>query len=412
MKIKSLNYLFIVFALTSLFASCDDDDNVSAFSVDQTVFTDNAGLTLTYSGAPLLGKQVEYQPVANTNKARLVISGTPFALDDMPSLPGCGIIPGESTTTLDVDLDIKGDAATFKGTTKQGASTIDYEGFVSADDLDLHINVTLPENELTGKTFYLYKPEKMNTDFDPLILDWSYNESLGFDYDGDGKDDVTENHAFNLFASMMTIPMIGEYSVRDFLYGVLSSVTFLPDGNIQARYKDVPTDANFQSSPINLATYQFVEKGKIKLFLNTTMIDFVSSMPKSKASRADDILMNALTKLMVLVSDCMANGINVNYGVNEKGFMEVYLDDATVSRPLFEILIPVLQEPTVLSVLEKLVKENLPPGTIIAGMPVTPDLAWMLVSNFCKQTPTYFENTNYLKLGMVFTETPEGTTKK
>lgn len=411
MKKQFFVYLFAALTLGSVVTSCSDDDNetIVVCPIETTTFNSDNGLNLTYSGAPLLGKQVVFTPnTADATKATLVLSGNKFAVAGMPfEIPGSGVVPGEETTTLNVDLIINGDAISFEGVDEKEGRTISYKGSANRGGMKLDLNVKMPKNALTGKTIYCLKTEKKSSDFDPLILDWSYNKDLGFDYDEDGKNDITEDHAFNLFAPMLNLPLIDKkLTIADFLYGVFRDVTFLEDGNIQASYKDQPADADFKTSPLNIATYQFIKEGQIKLFLNPDMIHHITKAVEKASSRAED---NALTDfiqpVLSLVNECMVKGITLNYGLNEKGFLEFYLDDATITRPLFNTLVPVVQDPTVLAIMEKLVKENIPEGLVIMGfIPVTPDFAWDMISKFLKSTPETLKNTNYIKLGMVFSE--------
>ena len=158
---------------------------------------------------------------------------------------------------------------------------------------------------------------------------------------------------------------------------------------------------------MNIASYQFVEEGKIKLFLNPDLIAFTTSNAKMLSSRAgNDDLMVGLAQAVALVGDCMKNGITMGYEKNKAGYLEFYLDDLSVSRPLLSILVPILQQPTILGILEPLVKENLPEGLVIMGIPVSPDFAWNMISGFIKNMPETLKNTKYIKLGMIFSEEP------
>lgn len=68
-------------ACGGFFTSCSDDDDpttdeVVICPIAQTTYTDASGLVLTYSGQPVLGKQVVFAPDANDgSKATLTISG-------------------------------------------------------------------------------------------------------------------------------------------------------------------------------------------------------------------------------------------------------------------------------------------------------------------------------------------------
>lgn len=407
MKKHFIAYLIGAVTLGGMVTSCDDDD-VVVVPMEEATFNSTNGLELTYSGAPLLGKQAFFDPSDDNSKAVITLSGVDFAVDGMPfMLPGSGIIPGKEKLTLNVDLKADGDMVTFEGSEVIDGDSVSYKGSAHKSFLKLDLNVVVPENSLTNKTIYFYKGAKVSSGFDPLILDWCYMKSLGFDFDGDGKPDMTEDHAFNLFSPMIGLKLINGMSIPEFLYGVLSEVKFLPDGNIQAAYKDDPSEAAYKPSPLNIASYQFIEEGKIKLFLNPELIAFTTSKVNTLSSRAgNDDLMAGLAQAMALVSDCLKNGITMGYEKNKAGYLEFYLDDLAVSRPLLSIAVPILQQPAILGMLEPLVKENLPEGLVIMGIPVSPEFAWNMIAGFIKNTPETLKNTKYVKLGMIFSEEP------
>ena len=124
MKKRLLFCLMAGLACGGFFTSCSDDDDpttdeVVICPIAQTTYTDASGLVLTYSGQPVLGKQVVFTPDANDgSKATLTISG----VLDLSSFTGLmnsrenasatlaapGVIPGQTTTNLTVDLTVSG----------------------------------------------------------------------------------------------------------------------------------------------------------------------------------------------------------------------------------------------------------------------------------------------------------------
>lgn len=90
MKKRVLFCLVAGLACGGFFTSCSDDDDptndeIVVCPVGQTTYTDASGLVLTYSGQPVLGKQVVFAPDANDgSKATLTISG----VLDLSSLTG------------------------------------------------------------------------------------------------------------------------------------------------------------------------------------------------------------------------------------------------------------------------------------------------------------------------------------
>ena len=219
---KNLFYLFALICSVSLFISCSDDDEIKS-PVAETTFTEANGLTLTYSGQPMIGKQVQFTPQGN--KAVITLSGTGMDLSGLvrstnQSSGSTGVIPGQTTTTLNVDLNIAGDKVTFEGTSDQNGYTIAYKGEAANNSMKLDLNVTMPKNALTGTSWNLIPLSSKDATV-PLHIVWK------------------STHAVQMEGIIkMMIPMIpieGQ-TIPKLLSAVLGKVTFLPDGNIQAEY--------------------------------------------------------------------------------------------------------------------------------------------------------------------------------
>ena len=64
MKKQISNLLFIMATAIILFSGCKNDDEVKIETLSPTAYTDSNGLSLTYSGTPMLEKQVNFTPDA------------------------------------------------------------------------------------------------------------------------------------------------------------------------------------------------------------------------------------------------------------------------------------------------------------------------------------------------------------
>ena len=81
MKKQFFVYLFAALTVGSVVTSCSDDDDPIVCPIETTTFNSTNGLELTYSGEPLLGKQVVFTPNAQDGtKATLVLSGAKFSV--------------------------------------------------------------------------------------------------------------------------------------------------------------------------------------------------------------------------------------------------------------------------------------------------------------------------------------------
>ena len=145
MKKNLLYLLMAVFALN--FISCKDDDNspiIPAEDLNMTFGTDeNTVLNLNYSNSPISGKQVKFNTKDNK-------TATLTLLD---------VIPGQSETIINNIQLVEGENEyTFNGNsamTKATAGSIAYSGSIKKGELNLKLNVTMPDPKGWAGTYSL-----------------------------------------------------------------------------------------------------------------------------------------------------------------------------------------------------------------------------------------------------------------
>lgn len=350
MKKNLFYYLFAVICSVALFTSCSDDDDDKVVSpVGETTFTDANGLALTYSGVSMLGKKVTFTPnAADATKATLTLSGlmdlsSILRSNDTPAVNAPGVIPGETTTTLNVEnMIIDGDKVVFEGTEENNGRSIKYSGEATSENMNLALEVTMPSNVLSGTSWDL-APTGTMFDGDPMApihVKWDADE---FPFN-EGTWDI--NSAISLIVSMTQIE--GK-SIPQLLSGVLNKVTFLPDGNIQAEYKNSLTDTEWKTSELNIATYT-VSNNKIYLFLNLSQI--MASANKNRDINSNEIL----GSLIPVVLPMLSNGVPLAY-VKEEGKMSVYLDTETL-LPVLQVLAPMFENEEFVTGVADMLKEQ------------------------------------------------------
>lgn len=392
MKKQFFVCLFAALTLGSVVTSCSDDDDSIVCPIETTTFNSSNGLELTYSGAPLLGKQVVFTPNAeDATKATLVLSGAVGDQSLPIALPALDVIPGEKATTLNVDLVINGDAVSFEGTDELNGRTIAYKGTASKSEMMLDLNVTLPTNAVQGKKIALYKDATGKNALAPIKLVWTI---MAEDWQGN----LVEQDATMLLNVALGMVKIDDLTLSQCLYGVLKEVSFLADGNVQAQYKDTPKSGDFVTSPLNLATYTSPKEGEIRLFLNVPQIINEATKDKSRAeedktpSGADLLpyLAEVMPQLIAMVPQLLTEGIQINYTVDENGVMFIYLDKE-VLLPILKLFIPVLQNEEFLKTLSGVVEGTMPGfgGTVVALL---------------KGIPVWLENTTKMQFGVQFIE--------
>lgn len=350
MKKNLFYYLFAVICSVALFTSCSDDDDDKVVSpVGETTFTDANGLALTYSGVSMLGKKVTFTPnAADATKATLTLSGlmdlsSIFRSNDTPAVNAPGVIPGETTTTLNVEnMIIDGDKVVFEGTEENNGRSIKYSGEATSENMNLALEVTMPSNVLSGTSWDLAPTGTMfeGDPMAPIHVKWDADE---FPFN-EGTWDI--NSAISLIVSMTQIE--GK-SIPQLLSGVLNKVTFLPDGNIQAEYKNSLTDTEWKTSELNIATYT-VSNNKIYLFLNLSQI--MASANKNRDINSNEIL----GSLIPVVLPMLSNGVPLAY-VKEEGKMSVYLDTETL-LPVLQVLAPMFENEEFVTGVADMLKEQ------------------------------------------------------
>lgn len=350
MKKNLFYYLFAVICSVALFTSCSDDDDDKVVSpVGETTFTDANGLALTYSGVSMLGKKVTFTPnAADATKATLTLSGlmdlsSILRSNDTPAVNAPGVIPGETTTTLNVEnMIIDGDKVVFEGTEENNGRSIKYSGEATSENMNLALEVTMPSNVLSGTSWDLAPTGTMfeGDPMAPIHVKWDADE---FPFN-EGTWDI--NSAISLIVSMTQIE--GK-SIPQLLSGVLNKVTFLPDGNIQAEYKNSLTDTEWKTSELNIATYT-VSNNKIYLFLNLSQI--MASANKNRDINSNEIL----GSLIPVVLPMLSNGVPLAY-VKEEGKMSVYLDTETL-LPVLQVLAPMFENEEFVTGVADMLKEQ------------------------------------------------------
>ena len=385
MKKQFFVYLFAALTLGGMVTSCSDDDNetVVVCPIEATTFNAENGLNLTYSGAPLLGKQVVFTPnSSDATKATLVLSGVKFSVAGMPfELPGTGVVPGEESTTLNLEnIVINGDAISFEGVNEENGRKIEYKGSAKQGELNLNLNVTMPENALAGKTFNLLQfDSKKNAS--PITMDWVADAKFPFM----GTEWDVHSLLFMVQATqLIEIEKGKKATLGEALNLVLNQVVFLKDGNIQAQYKDKPADADWKTSPLNFANYTVGEDGNLRLFINAEQIMAF----EQSASRAG--FTDLIPTLIQTASKLMMEGVPVT--VKEvDGVMQFYLDEKTL-LPIVSLFKPLLQDADFVNkIVELLVKAAGPEMAPLVGAVVGPLLTSL---------PNIIDNTSMMHFGI------------
>lgn len=404
MKKNFFRYAFVAVALCCGFASCsdDDDDAERPFLEMTSTFNDKNGLAMTYSEAPLMGKEVTFAPNADKTKAIITIKGENFDYklgEQELHLKNQGLLPGQLTTTLNVTLNNKEDGSTtFEGTDIQNGDTIQYKGTGRKGKFTLDVKVKMQHNALAGKTF----EAKPGGFFTPSVfhIDWIADEYPMVDVStGDTVGSWNIKDALNM---MLTMAQIDNQTIPQLFCSLLNKVTFLPDGNITAVYsniekKDTTGAATFAdaekewlNSPLNLATYRVESENTLRLFLNPTQIAAVAAK-QGRANENNNGLEGLLGTLVSTINKASAEGVKLGYTLNSDGSISVYLTMETL-MPILEAAKPIFEDEAMVEMILALLTEK-------AGENMAP-LVTMFVKPILTNMPMIIETTEKLDLGL------------
>lgn len=391
MKKRLFIYFIAALTLGGFVTSCsddDDDDPKVICPVEATVFDDPSELNLTYSGQPMYGKQVQFSPDANDgSKATLKLGGAAFAPAtkdvEKSGIKTSGVIPGEQSTILPVNLVINGTVVSFEGVDESNGRKLAYKGSIDNGKMNLDLNVTLLNNDLANTSYKplepivdpsMTKPVENN----PILISWVAKDSIPV-----GSPD-NKYPANQLIQMVMGMKLIDGQSAPEFIHSVLGQVTFLPDGNIQAKYKDDPKEETWKDSPLNVVTYR-MNDGKLMLYVNPSQIEAIEAASKVSVN-------DLLPMILPVFANVLENGIPVNCEVSGEGIMKAYIDKE-VLLPILNAIKPMLESKEAVDAIMGLIKSSLPDPTL--GMVIE-----MFVRPILEALPGVIDTTTELNVGL------------
>jgi len=393
---KNLFYAFALIGSMSLFTACSDDDNKGGVNKEllkelNTTFTtgnESASFALTYSDASMVGKTATFNS-ADGKTATIVLAGTTMSLLGT-DLVNPGVVPGETSTTLNVNLTPVGETGfAFEGTDEANDRTLTYKGTIEKGKLSMNVDVAFADNDLTG-TWNLFQKTETDNVF-PIRMVWNSSVPLlGLMQPG------------AILEIVAQLPLIGEGDNKlplvTAISALLQNVTFGTDGNIIASYSDAGNMAApvWQSSPANMVQY-VVKDGMVYVYLNVEAImsAATTSQSSTKSLNLSTILDLLLPKLPE-IAPMLTNGIPLGYTIDENGMLGVYIEETQLGAVLVDVVTELLSNEEVLAAIKEMV----------ASTPGMEDMA-SLMDYILPQLPATIEATTDMELGLNFTKATE-----
>lgn len=378
-----------------------------------------SGLSLSYSGEPMVGKTAKFVPDASDEaKATLTLSSV-FDLSQVPDIPealkqviaGPGVIPGSPEVVLPVTLSGGANGEySFSGSASTDYITYRYAGTVSASALRLDItDAVLANQKLTGSwntATYLtneWGDEVLST---PAHIVWTSDKPLA----------VMEGFEFpmeTLLQLVLVMPVINEQNVVTILPEVFKKVDFLSDGNLTA---DVVSEGKAVTSPMNMAQYVVKDDNRMLLFLDPTAIaafDAQMKQPVQKAKAATQgglanlDINNILGNVMAQVAPMLSQGLPLGYTV-DRDKLCVYIGEDVLLPLLQKNVVPLLKDTELVQQIADMLAQN-PDETIASMAPMIPGIAASLVDVIDATTKieigVNFDNASSAAVDSVVTDT-------
>lgn len=353
--------LLVATASIAMLASCKKD-NVPADNsnwVEENfvgvTYNDASGLSLSYSGVPMQGKNAT---VTTCDEKTITISlkGDKLVMDEdgydampVPQLAFAtpGVFPGEVENIITVPYEKSGNALEFSTNIQNESYTYDIAGNLSKGNFVIDItNVTVAADAaFAGKKLNLVNydentSESIEKDTPIYKIDGQYP----FHFVWDPIEPVilgalsVRDVAIMLIAG---IPMIeiGEdidgnaqkITVMEALQSVLKSVEFKADGNIVATISGFMSPEEAVQSPLNIAHYYVLNDHQLKLYLHPYSIDDEEELASKADQGNSDLtgeLLKAVSSIIQAYAPMLSEGIVLQYKTyEENGVTTVYLGD-------------------------------------------------------------------------------------
>lgn len=389
---KILINLLLFLCPIILFNSCQEEKETPHLPVETIngefkSSDENNKLELTYSGSEMIGKCVAFNSADNGKTATLTLKGENILGDEYPL---SGVIPGEETTTLNVDLVIVDENSySFEGKDEKSERVIDYKGTVEAGKLKMDLNVAF-NNEFVNTAWTLdlvseevdpvtYLPVTM-----PIYFDWKSEAKIAI---VPGVLEFDTQTILGLVFTALPIIQDGTFTIQAALNASLKGIEFRADGNIVAEYSESEdlTSPEWEKLEINIAQY-YIKDNKMYVVLNVAAImESLENMTK-----ADPNLEPALPGIMALVP-MLSSGLPLAYTQEVDG-LKLYLDtDFLVNKILKAIVLPLIQDEKNIEYITEMLESD-------------PDMADLvgLVLPALESMPAVINGTSVFNLGLSF----------
>lgn len=398
---KNWLYLFALICSVALFTACSDDETptLPVTDINATYTSTDATnvLELTYAGVVTTGKSVTFNS-ADGQTATITMTGAPNDL--LGSLTGvtvnnAGVIPGESSTTLNVTLVPVGETGyTFSGTDDSNGRTVEYSGAIEQGKLTLDVTANF-DNNLIGTWNLVPVPssEDPSATLYPIQVVWESDTDLSL---LGGLITMPLGDVLNLALRMPIID--GSLSANNALTSVLQGVTFGADGNIIASYSDAAnlTSPVWQDSPTGMVQY-CVKNGKLYAYLDVEAIMGLVTAIETKADSGSSDLLSSILPIVLThigeITPLLSEGIPLGYDIDaETGVLNVYIEKEGLGDIIINIATEMLSDENIVAALTELMASDPSFGSMASMLDLT-------------QLPDVLNGTTNMEVGLNFNPT-------
>ncbi|MCM1290500.1 MAG: DUF4925 domain-containing protein [Prevotella sp.] len=385
-------YIFAISLITfMILAGCSDDPDIFPDNSGKKIYSGDM-LTVNYMGNQMLGKSITFEQ--NGQNASLTLFSQ-IGLALLPdsgiatTIDGPGIIPGDKTLVLDIDLHRKGDKYTFSGHKEATFCSFNYFGKIDSNHLTIDISDVLMKNTALQNTSWTplpYLPGKepvampLST---PLSMTWSSAADVSLP---EGNLMKTQQIAdILLYTPIFFDKATGENaSIAELLARSLKSVSFSSPSGCEIMLNQ----NNGAELTLNQSDLQYVvpKDGSLLLYVNPEGIAKQILNSTRAVEISSTTMLQAIETLLYAVRQNLSDGFIFTYALSA--------DSLQISLPS-EITIPAVK-----AFLTKLLSDDKILETILNGLSKDPALAEYIpvFKVLAAQLPNILEQTSEMTL--------------
>lgn len=271
-------------------SACSNNDSAPLEPLQEKTYT-GENLTLYYNGEIMPDKSVKISQSGNSATAEFFAS---FDLSQLSafglsgSVPAPGVFPGETVTTIPLDLKKGEEYWNFIGSGQTDACSFNYKGYANEKNFTIFFADVKLKTPAISPAVWKPAPIKIENGIFtslPFFINWQYDPLPGVDFD-----------LSPYLEALTTLPIIPVYnntaymSVSQAISLLLQTIGFTDDGNVFVTYISSIGGASHLAQTLpNRFMYLPIAADKVNLYLDPTALFGLMLMAGSTGTPAEDV---------------------------------------------------------------------------------------------------------------------------